>query len=44
MLNVSPGIDQPTFITHIHVIITLDSLVTNLVSVDFDVWLLYRLS
>ncbi|KAF9484474.1 hypothetical protein BDN70DRAFT_872495 [Pholiota conissans] len=31
------GLDQPTFITHIHVTITLDSLVTNLVSVDFDV-------
>ncbi|KAF8972948.1 hypothetical protein BDZ97DRAFT_1691577 [Flammula alnicola] len=31
------GLNQPTFITHIHVIITLDSLVTNLVSVDFDV-------
>jgi hypothetical protein len=31
------GLNHPTFIVHIEVIITLDSLVTNLVSVNFDV-------
>ncbi|TFK44582.1 hypothetical protein BDQ12DRAFT_661303 [Crucibulum laeve] len=31
------GLNQPDLITHVHVVITLDSLVTNLVSVDFDV-------
>ncbi|KAF7321550.1 hypothetical protein MKEN_00676000 [Mycena kentingensis (nom. inval.)] len=30
------GLNQPNLITHVHVIITLDSLVTNLVSIDFD--------
>ncbi|KAL0956087.1 hypothetical protein HGRIS_002255 [Hohenbuehelia grisea] len=31
------GMNQPTIITHVQVIITLDSLTTNLVSVNFDV-------
>ncbi|KXN90203.1 hypothetical protein AN958_04693 [Leucoagaricus sp. SymC.cos] len=31
------GLNHPSIITHVHVTITLDSLVTNLVSVDFDV-------
>ncbi|KAF7298203.1 hypothetical protein HMN09_01042200 [Mycena chlorophos] len=30
------AMDQPTLITHINVYITLESLVTNLVSIDFD--------
>ncbi|KAJ3567055.1 hypothetical protein NP233_g6616 [Leucocoprinus birnbaumii] len=32
-----PGLNQPNIITHVHVVISLDSLTTNLVSVDFDV-------
>ncbi|KAF9484472.1 hypothetical protein BDN70DRAFT_122528 [Pholiota conissans] len=31
------GLNQPDFIKHVHVTITLDSLDTNLVSADFDV-------
>ncbi|KAH0589321.1 hypothetical protein H2248_005083 [Termitomyces sp. 'cryptogamus'] len=31
------GLNQPTFITHVTVTITLESLLTNLVTVDFDV-------
>jgi len=31
------ALNQPTFITHVNVYITLDSLVTNLVSIDFDI-------
>ncbi len=33
-----PGMNQPTIITHIHVIITLETLVTNIVTIDFDVF------
>ncbi|KAF4598358.1 hypothetical protein EYR38_006760 [Pleurotus pulmonarius] len=32
------GTNNPTIITHVQVLITLDSLVTNLVSVNFDVF------
>lgn len=32
-----PGLNHPQIITHTHVVITLDSLTTNLVTVDFDV-------
>lgn len=31
------GLNHPNLISHIHVLISLDSLTTNLVSVDFDV-------
>ncbi|KAF5351977.1 hypothetical protein D9756_007389 [Leucocoprinus leucothites] len=32
-----PGLNHPNIITHAHVVISLESLTTNLVSVDFDV-------
>jgi hypothetical protein len=32
-----PGLNHPSLITHVNVYITLTTLVTNLVSVDFDV-------
>jgi len=31
------GLNHPNLITHIHVLISLESLVTNLVSIDFDI-------
>ncbi|KAJ7072466.1 hypothetical protein C8F01DRAFT_1299136 [Mycena amicta] len=36
------GLNQPNLITHINVYITLDSLVTNIVSIDFDVRTFFR--
>lgn len=35
------GLNQPNLITHVSVTITLESLVTNLVSIDFDARVLY---
>ncbi|KAJ7782963.1 hypothetical protein B0H16DRAFT_1494883 [Mycena metata] len=36
LLTELQGLNQPNLITHVNVFITLDSLVTNLVSIDFD--------